>query len=379
MTTTFANINPEIVHWARQRSQLSLAVLAEKINVTEEKLEGWEMGTISPTFPQAKKIAKKTHIPFGYLFLDTPPEERIEIPDLRTIGNEAPAQPSTELLDLINIMTERSNWYAEFLRDQGITKNPNVGRFTIDATVDEIVADIRQVLGVSLSDPRGTNEENYFRLLVSRIEQAGILVMKQATIRNHRKLSVDEFRGFAINDPLAPLVFVNLADIKSASLFTLIHELAHIWLGESALSDGSFDTDQQLEIKCNAIAAEFLVPQEDFQKRWRELDDWRQNIPELTSIFHTSRWVIARRAQTLGRITIGEYREFVAEMTAEHNNRDRPKGGNYYQNINSQISKPFSRAVISEASSGRVLLRDAGHLLDMKPRVVLEFAKTLGV
>ena len=378
MPVNYANINPDIVNWARNRSQLSLSGLAAKLHITEEKLEGWEQGNASPAFNQAKNIAKKTHIPFGYLFLQKPPEERIDLPDLRTLGSQPLPRPSTELLELVTTMRERVDWYADHLRDQGVDKNPIVGRFSLETPVDEIVTDIRSVLGMSLNPQRG-GEDQYFRLLVKRIEAAGILVMKQRTIRNYRPLSIDEFRGFAIDDPVAPLIFINTADIKSASLFTLIHELAHIWLGQGGISDGSFETETAAEVTCNAVAAEFLVPQQTFLQHWKELDDWRLNIPTLTALFHTSRWVIARRALTLGKITTQQYRDFVTELMEDYKNRPRPTDGDYYTNKSSQISKPFSEAVACEAMNGSLLLRDAGHLLDMKPPNVIKFAKQLGI
>lgn len=378
MPLVYANINPDIVNWARHRSQLSLSGLAAKLNIPEEKLEGWERGNASPTFNQAKNIANKTHIPFGYLFLDTPPQETLGLPDLRTIESQHPVRPSTELTELVLTMRERVSWYADHLRDQGIKRNPIVGRYTLATPVDEIVSYMRNILGVSLNQQRG-DEDEYFRLLVKRIEAAGILVMKQRTIRNHRPLSVDEFRGFAIDDPVAPLIFINIADIKSASLFTLIHELAHILLGQSGISDGSFDAEKEAEVVCNAVAAEFLVPQYTFLQQWRKLDDWRLNIPELTSLFHTSRWVIARRAQTLGKITTQQYSDFVAELMEEYRRRPKSNGGDYYRTKNSQISRLFSEAVACEAMNGNLLLRDAGYLLDMKPPNIVKFAKELGV
>src|SRR5699024_535018 len=106
---------------------------------------------------------------------------------------------------------------------------------------------------------RGTWED-YFRLLVQRIEQAGILVMRESYIHHHtRPLSVQEFRGFAIADALAPVVFINQADAPAARLFTLIHELAHIWIGQTGVSDANPQTKRKEEIFCNAVAAEFLV------------------------------------------------------------------------------------------------------------------------
>jgi len=378
MTVIYANINPEIVGWARQRSRLSTSGLAKSLGIPEAKLVKWESGDKSPTLRQARNIASKTHIPLGYLYLNKPPEEHLELPDLRTLNNTQLNRPSPELLELVILMHERVSWYADYLRDQGITTNPCVGRCGDKDSVIEIVNDIRQTLNIPESGHRG-NQEKYFKLLINRIESAGILVMKQATIHNHRHLSVAEFRGFAISDPIAPLIFVNSADVRCACLFTLIHELAHIWLGQSGISDASPDTQKALEVKCNAIAAEFLVPVNEFLQSWEELEDWKKNINNLKHQFHTSRWVITRRAQSLGKITLTQYRQYTAQLIEEYRGQDKPTGGNYYVTKNSQISRPFSEAMLSEALSGKVLLREAGQLLDMSPPSIINYAKKLGV
>jgi Zn-dependent peptidase ImmA (M78 family)/DNA-binding XRE family transcriptional regulator len=380
MARNYAFINPDILIWARRRSQLSQSVLAKKLSTSAETLNKWEMGQKAPTIRQAQAIAAKTHIPLGYLYLNEPPIERLDLPDLRTVNGIQPNSPSSELLELAALMRERVSWYAEYLRDQGLTSNNCVGRRSSTEDVNQIVNDIRRTLAISQGD-YSADQDKYLRLLIKKIEQAGILVMKQATIRNHRHLSVSEFRGFAISDPVAPLIFINFADVSCARLFTLIHELAHIWLGQSGISDAHPDTDKAIEIKCNAIAAQFLVPEDQFLSSWQNERSWMENILQLRRQFRTSRWVIARRAESLGKITLPQYREYTAELRAEYVERDknRKDGGDFYITKKSQISKPFSKAIVSEALSGKLLLREAGQLLDMRPPHVMKYAQELGI
>ena len=113
-----ARINPAMLTWARERAQLSLDVLAKKIKVSAEKLQNWETGEKPPTFRQAQYFAKVTHIPFGYLFLEQPPVEEFPIPDLRAVDGVVPQQPSSELRDIVVLMTQRMDWYRDYLLEQ---------------------------------------------------------------------------------------------------------------------------------------------------------------------------------------------------------------------------------------------------------------------
>jgi len=378
MTTAYAKINPNILSWARERAQLSLLQLAAKLQVDEVKLEAWESGEKPPTFKQAQNFAIKTHIPFGFLFLNRPPEELLPLPDLRTIGSQPRHRPSAELVEIIQIVIQRQQWFLEYLRDQGVAEPLHKRKFSVKTPIATIVKNMRKILRVAEHPYRGSWED-YFKLLVQRIEDCGILVMRQGNLGHHtRPLSISEFRGFAVYDPIAPVIFINQADAPAARLFTLIHELAHIWIGVSGISDADVSTHREEEKQCNAIAAEFLVPENEFLQHWRELEDWQRNLPDLEAHFHVSRWVLARRAQSLGKITSQQYLQYINDMKEEFRNRERSSGGpNYYLVQKGQISERFSRALVSETLSGRVLLREAAQLLGMKPNNIAKFAKEL--
>lgn len=381
MAVQYAHINPDNISWARERAQLSVAVLAEKLKIQEEKLLDWESGKRKITFIQAQNIAKKTFIPFGYLFLNQVHADRLPIPDLRTLESQALHQPSAELLLMIKTINERQQWYKNYLRSQGIEKNAAIGHFSLTSSVDEIVRHMRNALELPLYPKRG-NWEDYLRLLIHQIEKIGILVMRHADLGHHtRSLSVEEFRGFALFDTLAPVIFINQADVPSARLFTLIHELAHIWIGESGISDGSTITEQKEEVLCNAVAAEFLVPSDEFEENWIKQTQWEDNLPHLVSHFRVSTWVLARKALTLDLITQQQYVRYISKLKQQHiNKRKQSSGGpTYYQTRKSQLSEQFSRALLSETLSGRVLLRDAGHLLGIKPHNIQTFAKEFGI
>lgn len=376
-----AKINIEILIWARKRSGFSVSKLAKKLGQTEDRLLEWESGERALTFKQAKTFSEKAYIPFGYLFLPEPPVEELPLPDLRTIDSREIQRPSAELLDLIKLMLQRQEWFKDYLKQQLVEPNQIVGSFSNEYNTVTIVDDMRAKLGIPAHPSRGSWED-YYRDLVARIESLGILVMRQGDLGHFtRRLQVSEFRGFAIADEYAPMVFVNHADAPGARLFTLIHELCHIWIGQSGISDNDTQSHRQEEVLCNAVAAEFLVPQGEFMRLWREgLEHWSDNLPILESHFHVSKWSLARRALTCNYITQLEYTRYIADEKEAYRNRTSSGGGpTYYVTKKSQISQSFSKAVVSQALSGQMLLREAADLLAMKPSNISKFAKELQV
>ncbi|OAI13795.1 MULTISPECIES: helix-turn-helix domain-containing protein [Methylomonas] len=379
---TTANINTTMLTWARERSGIAVPEFARKCGVSPDRLSEWESGHRPLTFKQAMTYAEKAHIPFGYLFLVQPPIDELPIPDLRTVEGQANRKFSAELLDLIKLMQQRQEWYKDYLQQHFVGPNPIVGRFAVKDGVTTIVHDMRTALGVGIHPQRGSWED-YYRDLVNRIESVGVLVMRQSDVGHYtRPLRVEEFRGFAIADGYAPIIFVNQADALGARLFTLVHELCHIWIGQSGISDASTQTHREEEVLCNAVAAEFLVPATEFQPLWQQgQKNWQSNLPTLETHFHVSTWALARRALTLNFITPDEYQRYINAQQAAYQDRNDEGGGpGYYRTKKAQISQRFSRAVVSEALSGQLLLREASQLLGgIKPDKIATFAKELGV
>ncbi|MEL4428336.1 XRE family transcriptional regulator [Shewanella mangrovisoli] len=376
-----AKVNKAMLTWARERSGYALHEFARKMNVTEQKVSQWEADEREITFVQAMAFADKAHVPFGFLFLSQPPVENLPIPDLRTVDSAELKRPSAELIDLLKNMLECQDWYRDYARNQLLQPVEIVGSFHIGQGIAAVVADMRSKLNIPPHPKRG-NWDDYYRDLVRRIEALGILVMRQSSLGHHsRPFSVDEFRGFAMCDEFAPIIFVNHADAPGARLFTLIHELCHIWIGQTGLSDGDANSHRTEERFCNAVAAELLVPTDEFQALWRsDLDSWKQNLPDLEAHFHVSPWALARKALTLGLISQAEYGAFIkAQIDAFKEREASGSGPSYFKTKKAQISQLFSKAVVSEALNGKLLLRDAGWMLGMKPASVTKFAQELGV
>lgn len=366
MTQT-AFINPAILSWSRQRAGLSEAQVAKSLTVKMERVKAWESGQSLPSFNQAQKWAAVAHVPFGFLFLKAPPQEHLPLPDLRTVGGVPPDSPSLNLMDTVRDVLRKQDWYLEYLQDHERGPLSFVGRFNSRSPIDEVVVDIRRVLGVT-DDFARMGYEDYVRALVSGAEDAGILVMRSGVAlgNTHRKLDVSEFRGFAISNAMAPVVFINSADAPTARLFTLMHELAHIWIGSTGVSDGGAQSARQEEAFCNAVAGEFLAPELVFRAHWNADIYWEENLLPLAGRFRVSALVIARRARDLGCITSSQYGAYYHRVLQEYRDKDG-NGGDYYRTAAIRNSTRLSKAILAEAQGGRMLLRDAGRLLGVQP------------
>ncbi len=255
-------VSPELLRWARERCGLAQEDLATRFR----KLPEWEAREMQPTLKQAEAFARAVHVPIGSLFLTEPPEESLPIPDFRTFAGQPMLRPSPNLLDTIYTCQGRQSWYRNFAR---ITQTPElgfVGSATVNMSPEEVAGRMRRTLGFDLDARQDCQTwTDALRLFIRQADKIGVLVMVSGVIMNntHRRLDPTEFRGFALSDPVAPLIFINGADTKAAQLFTLAHELAHLWLGDSALSNIEAAPRQgfrQEEVWCNAVAAELLVP-----------------------------------------------------------------------------------------------------------------------
>ncbi|TFY86903.1 ImmA/IrrE family metallo-endopeptidase [Pseudomonas kairouanensis] len=366
MTQT-AFINPAILSWSRQRAGLTEAQVAKGMTVKLERVVQWEGGESLPTFTQAQRWAATVHVPFGFLFLKTPPQDQLPLPDLRTVSGVMPEKPSLNLMDTIRDVLRKQDWYLEHLQSHESSPLPFVASFNSHSPINDVVADIRRVLGVTDAYAR-MGYEDYVRALVMGAEDAGILVMRSGVAlgNTHRKLDVSEFRGFAISNAMAPVVFINSADAPSARLFTLIHELAHIWIGRTGISDGGNQNPRKEEAFCNAVAGEFLAPERVFRSNWVSDVYWEENLAPLAALFHVSALVIARRARDLGYISDDQYGAYYRQVLQAYRDKGGT-GGDYYRTAAVRNSTRLSKAVLAQAQSGRILLRDAGKLLGVQP------------
>lgn len=390
--TMHVDVKPAMLRWARDRSGLDPNVLAHRF----PKLTNWEQEEEQPTLRQLEEFAKVTHAPIGYLFLPTPPVERIPIPDFRTIGNQHIGHPSPDLLETIYLCQQRQEWYRDFSRSIREEALAFVGSATADSNIVETAAEIRNKLGFDLEARRQCPTwVDALRNFIGQVDALGILVMVSGVVgsNNRRKLDPNEFRGFAISDDLAPLIFVNGSDTKAGQMFTLAHELAHIWLGQTALSDVepvSEPTAQQVqpvrqaaqrvEDWCNKVAAELLVPLAVLQQEYQRGEDLNGALNRLARRFKVSTLVILRRIHDAGGLTRQQLWQAYRAELERLREIPRESGGDFYLTLGARVGKRFARALVVSTLEGQTLHRDAFHLLGFsKLATFRKLAHSLGV
>ena len=332
MAGVSVHVKPEIINWILKSIQFE-NIASSAI----ELLRKWQSGEKTPTFNQVEDMSKKTNIPFGYFFLDKPPVEECSIVEYRTINSAKIAEPSR-----------------------------NLGSATGETQVLSVAEDIRKKLDIQVdwySDRQNAGES--FRFLKRRMGNIHVLVMTSGIVGNNtrRKLNVEEFRAFTLVNKYAPLIFINSCDSDNGKLFSILHELAHVWTGENSFYNAPINADsesREVEKFCNAVAAEILVPTESFLEKWKSsYDEILDKIGKIAKSFRCSRFVVVRKALDHGKISQETYEQIVKELTSqfkewqESQKENKGTGGDYYRNLASKIDRNFVMALARSASEGR--------------------------
>ena len=374
-------VRPELLRWARERSGLDIPALTRRF----PHLDSWERGEAHPTLKQLEGFAKFTHTPVGYLFLSEPPVEHVPIPDFRTIGNERTGRPSPDLLDTIYLCQQRQEWYRNHARSMGEVSLTFVGSVQVTGDVVRTAALIRTALGFDVEERRRMPTwTDALRRFLEQADALGVLVMVSGVVgsNNRRQLDPQEFRGFALSDHLAPLVFINGADTKAAQMFTLAHELAHIWLGQSAVSDAeaSVVPEHDVERWCNQVAAELLVPLDVLREEYDRGAELSTETNRLARRFKVSTLVVLRRMHDAGGLTRRQlWKAYEAELERL---RALPKGsgGDFYLTLGARASKRFARALVVSTLEGQSSFTEAFRLLGFKKMATFrDLGNSLGV
>ena len=374
-------VAPKMLRWACERAGYDVAHVAARI----PQLPAWVQCERQPTLKQLEKLAKATHTPLGYLFLSEPPEERLPVPDFRTVWGASRARPSPDLLDTLYGMQLRQEWLRECLIESDVEPLSFAGSARLTDDPASVGREMRRALGLDGGWAAGVSTwQDAVSELRRAIEQVGVMAVINGVVGNNtsRKLSVEEFRGFALTDPYAPLIFVNGADAKSAQMFTLAHELAHIWLGTEGISgfESLFPGGSDVEDWCNAAAAELLVPAVELASRWPEVKRGPRPFETLARAFKVSPVVVARRALDLSLVDRDAFRDFFkGYVKRDLAGGASSTGGNFYNNQNTRVGELFASHVLRAAMEGRIGFKQAYDLTGLRGGTFQRYAGRLGV
>jgi Zn-dependent peptidase ImmA (M78 family) len=396
-TMAIARINGKIISWALRRSGASIESLATK-KIPPAKLLLWESGVEFPSEGDAETLAVRLGIAYPMLFMESvPPEEHLKIPDRRTFDGRPLTNPSLELLDVLDSTRARQAWYRMEMEASGTGPLAYVAKFTVNASPSVIAADMRTAFKLDSSARHEITEyEDFLKTLVSRAEDLGILVMRSAVAghASRRTLQVKEFRGFALPDPLAPVVFINDTDAKAAQIFTFAHEIAHIWIGASGVSDRTPNekgsSSNLVETHCDAIAAEFLSPEREFRSFWQPSRSLDSNMFAAARHFNVSSLVILRRAKDLNLLDSSVFFAKVDEQYEGYRRKEREareklakaskkkKGGNFWNSFEIRNGHKFNISVADAVKSQRATYAEAGSLFGINPGAAARYLQKLG-
>lgn len=375
MPTIRVEVDKRVLLWAVERTRVQKSLYRRF-----PRLKDWLEGTTQPTLRQLEEFARAASVPFGYLLLAEPPEERLPIPHFRTLAGMPGEWFSPELLDIVQAMQRRQDWMREYLIDLGHDPLPFVGSASSGQDPCIVAQHIRETLGIPPDwASRQPSWRESFRTLQEKAEAAGILVAVNSVVETNmrRKLDVNEFRGFVLVDEYAPLVFINSADSRAAQMFTFAYGLAHVWVGKSA----SFDlrdlepAPNETEQVCNRIAAEFLVPANVLREYWPTASLEPDPLQAVARHFKVSEIVAARRLLDLKLIGRGEFFAFYREYQKREAKKATSRGGaDFYAVQYLRLGRRFGEAVVRAVAEGSLPYHEAYRLTGLYGKAFDGFA-----
>ena len=387
MSSVSIKVNPTILNWLMQEAQQG-NVGSSIIDLIKE----WISGEKEPTFSQIEKVSKKINIPFGYFFLEKPPLEKCKIVDFRTVDSISIHNPSRDLIDTVDLMSGIQEWMAEYNKENGASGYNFVGSIKTTDSVIPAAKTIREDLNLSLNwfeDFRNAREA--FNSLRNTIADIGVIVMMNGIVGNntHRTLNVSEFRAFALTDPYAPLIFINSRDADNGKLFSLLHELVHVWIGKDNFYNDVYGVSQKVskeEQFCNAVAAEILVPDSIFIDEWSNQTGSNESIIyELEKKFICSRFTLLIKAFNTRRIEKAEFSRLLNLFKGQFETMQNQKqseisgGGDFYRTLATKWDRKVIQAMYSGVQSGRNQYRDVYRLTNTTGKTFHELVRKVGI
>lgn len=364
------NIPEERYRWAIQRTGLSVDDYIKSHPNTA--LSEWMNGDKAPTIKQLEAFAKSVNVPFGFLFLENTPEERIPFPVFRGDAGRY-NHFDLNVYDTVNAVQQRQDWVEVYLKENEIETCNFIGSISLRTPVNEAVNKLREELNLEAGWTFGlANVEAAVTKMTEMLENAGFFVAYNGVVGNntHRTLKVSECRGFALVSDVAPYIFINSSDAATAQLFTLVHEAAHLLLGISA-GHAAADTicHEAEERYCDMVAAEFLVPAAELRNAWNG------NLKDVARKFRVSELVIARRGHDLGLMSDEAYRNFWTgyKNRPPYMKNKSGSGGNFYRTSVKRVGRLFAAHVKNAVKNNQLSYAEAYRLTGLYGSTYTQF------
>jgi Zn-dependent peptidase ImmA (M78 family) len=375
-----AYITPNVLRWARESARMPLDTAAVKASVPAERLKEWEEGTDQPTIRQAQTLAKAYKRPFALLFLPEIPRDFQPLQDYRSKGSK---ELTTSSVFIIREIQLKQAWISDVYADNNENPLPFVGRFSINDNPALVAKNILNELGI---DPANYKSDNPIKEWIDAAESKGIFISRTSFIHSRLKLDSEELQGFAISDKFAPFVFVNSDDWNAPQLFTLVHELSHIWIAETGISNEiepdikSKDKFHPVELFCNEVAANALIPQNIITNFDRSIYQNAQEVFKVARILGISSFAFLVRALNLNLISPNDYKKLKhqaeiefktflireAEKKDRQKKKDKPGGPNYFLLQLNRNSRLFTQTVLDAFRGGFIEPTMASNLLNVQ-------------
>lgn len=383
-------VNPSILSWAREAAGLSLEEAAHKLGFSGdnavERLRLLEVGEKEPSRPVLVKMAEKYHRPLLTFYLAKPPQRSNKGQDFRTLSG--PSRIGSEaLLDaLLRDVHARHGLIKNALEEaEEAAPLPFVGSAKIEDGVQALVDAMRTTLRIDLAEFRKEpTAEGAFKVLRAAVERAGIFVLLMGNLGSHHTdIDVRVFRGFALADPVAPFIVINETDSRRAWSFTLIHELAHLWLGQTGIS--GYDGDAEVEKFCDLVAARFLLDPKELAeldlKRAMPVAELKVRIEEFADARNVSRKMVSYNLLRAGLISAATYRGLIELFDAEReafraSKREAGGGADYYVVRRHRVGPALVQLVGRMVAGGTLSMTKAGKVLGVKPTGVVRVVES---
>ncbi|CAM4207188.1 ImmA/IrrE family metallo-endopeptidase [Cytophagaceae bacterium 50C-KIRBA] len=375
-----AYITPNVLKWARESAKMTEEIAAAKVSVPVDRLKEWEAGISQPTIRQAQTLAKTYKRPFALFFLPEAPRDFHPLQDFRKSGSKS---LTTSSIFIIREIQQKQAWISDVYSENQEEKLVFVGRFSINDNPQTVAKDILDTLKIN---PASYKTDNPIKEWIDAAEKMGIFVSRTSFIHSRLKLDLEELQGFAIADPLAPFVFVNSDDWNAPQLFTLVHELAHIWIAETGISN-EVEPDLKLkdkfhpiELFCNEVAANALIPKEIVLSFDSKSFQTSKDVFKVAKQLGVSSFALLVRALNLNIISTpayqklkkqadidyAEYLKREAEKKAKQKENDKPSGPNYFLLQLNRNSRLFTQTVLDAFRGGYIEPTMASNLLNVQ-------------